>query len=91
MENPVNMKEAVRTAKEFVVEQFTDEQITEIGLEEIKFDDESNLLITIGFLRPWDRSRHPFTYEANKERSYKIVCISSNGTIKSLTDRLLPA
>ena len=71
MERSVDMREAVRTAKQFVTEYFNDEGITNVGLEEIKYDQTSNLLITIGFLRPWDQSRNEFTHEVKKKRSYK--------------------
>ena len=90
MERSVDMREAVRTAKQFVTEYFDDERITNVGLEEIKYDQNSNLLITIGFLRPWDKTRNAFTYEVKKERSYKVVRIGPDGTVKSLMDRLLP-
>ena len=89
METSVDMREAVRTAKRFIIEHFDDEKITQVGLEEIKYQGDY-LLITIGFLRPWDWSTNYLTREPKKERSYKVVHLDKNGNVQSLTDRLLP-
>ena len=46
----MDVKEAVRTAKNYVAELFTDETIGDVGLEEVVFNDTSNNWeITIGF------------------------------------------
>ena len=56
MEAPMDVKEAVRMAKEYLVELFAEESISDVGLEEVKFEDPSNKWnITIGFSRPWDQ------------------------------------
>ena len=91
----INVKEAVQTAKEHVVDLFDGEDIDFVGLEEAVFDDESNQwLITIGFSRPWDRPKtlagalreHPL------KRSYKVVRIDdADGRVISLKDRILTA
>ena len=52
----MDVKEAVRTAKEYLAELFAEETITDVGLEEVVFDDASNEWnITIGFSRPWSQ------------------------------------
>ncbi|MCY4368521.1 MAG: hypothetical protein OXF41_03655 [bacterium] len=83
------MREAVRTAKHFITEYFADEKIKSVGLEEIKYEG-SSILITIGFVRPWDWSRNSLTGELREKRSYKVVRIGREGKVLSLMDRLLP-
>ena len=51
----MNAKEAVRTAKEYVAEIFSDEPANHIGVEEVVFDEQLNAWkVTVGFFRPWD-------------------------------------
>lgn len=91
----MDVKEAVRTAKEYLSDLYEGEQIMNVGLEEIVFEDRLNSWrVTIGFSRPWDRK----TVLANAlgggdtARSYKVLCINvENGEVNSLTDRLLKA
>ena len=55
-ETRMKVKEASRTAKDYLTDIFADEQITHVGLEEVEFNDASNTWkITIGFFRPWER------------------------------------
>lgn len=50
----MDVKEAVQTAKKYIAELFTEETITNVGLEEVEFNDTSNNWeVTIGFSRPW--------------------------------------
>ncbi len=99
-------QEAVRTAKNYVAELFTDETITNVGLEEVVLDDTSNNWeVTIGFSRPWDyeKFRNPIAealanplaeHSINRPavRSYKLVYINDdNGHVVSLKDRVLTA
>ena len=52
---PMDVQEAVRLAKDYVLRIYAEEIITNVGLEEIKLDDRSDVWrITIGFSRPWD-------------------------------------
>ena len=56
----MNMKEAARTAKEYVADLYAGEEITDIGLEEVEFNDRLNdWVVTIGFSRPWDQKNQP--------------------------------
>jgi hypothetical protein len=91
----MDVKEAVRAAKEYVVDLFDGEEIECVGLEEVEFDHESDQWkITIGFSRPWDR---PKTLSASLRedplrRSYKVVCINdADGKAVSVKDRVLTA
>ncbi len=89
------MKEAVRRAKEYLDDLFEAEQIQNVGLEEVVFEDMSNSWkVTIGFSRPWDHKNALTAALGNGSpaRSYKILRINDdNGRVESLTDRLLKA
>ena len=89
----MDVKQAVRTAKEYVGELFDGEEIDNVGLEEVVFDDESDQwLITIGFSRPWNRPKSlsaAFRDDPLK-RSYKVVRINdADSQVMSLKDRIL--
>ena len=96
----MDVKEAARTAKSYLNDLFSDEQVTNVGLEEVEFDELDNVWkITVGFSRPWDRRvsiASTLSGEATRAgrsyagRSYKVVRIKDDdGTIESLRDRLL--
>ena len=90
----MDVRQAARTAREYVAELFADEHITNVGLEEVVFEEVSNdWKITIGFSRPWDHNKALVTAlaGARSERSYKVIRINDdNGRVVSLTDRVLP-
>ncbi len=48
-----DVKEAVQAAKAFVADILAAEHVTNIGLEEVRLD-EDQWLVTIGFSRPWN-------------------------------------
>ncbi len=95
----MEVKEAARLAKKYVSDLFADEHITEIALEEVDFDHDSNTWrITIGFLHPSRRAQPKNVLEAlgsnpwlrPLERSYKVVHINDEtGRVESLKDRFL--
>ena len=91
----MDVKEAVHTAKEYIVDLFDGEDIDFVGLEEVEFDHEADQwLITIGFSRPWDRPKtlSAALREDPLRRSYKAVCINdADGRVISLKDRVLTA
>ena len=91
----MDVKEAVRTAKEYLSDLFEAEQIMNVGLEEVVFEDTSNSWrVTIGFSRPWDQKNSLATAlgDIRPARSYKVLCINAgSGEVESLTDRLLKA
>ena len=89
----MDVKEAVRTAKAYLIDLFEDEQITNVGLEEVVFDEESAAWrITIGFSRSWDL-KGPLSVTmagASPDRSYRMLSISdATGKVESLRDRVL--
>ena len=90
----MDVKEAVRTAKKYIAELFTDETIADVGLEEVEFNNMSNNWeVTIGFSRPWDQENPLAASIGNQPstRSYKLVRIDDDGHVISLTDRVLTA
>ncbi len=50
----MQVKEAVALAKEYIRDVFSDENISDLGLEEVEFDEGPGIWsVTIGFSRPW--------------------------------------
>ncbi len=89
----MDVKEAVQVAREYVADLFDSEKISNVGLEEVAFDDAEGLWeITVGFSRPWERQGAlGMDLGLKAQRAYKVVCISnSSGTVKSVKDRVLP-
>lgn len=86
----MDAKEAAKTAKDYIIDVFGDEDIEHVGLEEVKFDHGSEAWeITIGFSRPWDRSGLAILPNPAR-RSYKVVrIIESDGQITSVTHPVL--
>lgn len=86
----VDVKLATKTAKEYVVDLFADEQIDHVGLEEVRFDQSSDVWeITIGFSRPWDRGPLKILPDP-AQRSYKVVRINdTDGRVMSVVHRAL--
>lgn len=88
----MEVKEAFIAAKQHVAEIFDDEQITNLGLEEVRYDDgKQKWEITLGFFRPWNADRSPLAAWAGDpaaRRTYKVVTISdADGKILSITNR----
>lgn len=74
----MDIKTAVTMAKQYIVDNLADEGVTDIGLEEVEYNDSRRTWsITIGFSRPWNRLHNSFAVLAVKrmERSYKILLI----------------
>ena len=90
----MEVKEAARAAKTYLIDIFSDEGITNVGLEEVQFDELSKAWnITIGFSRPWDHKNTlvaALGSDGRPNRSYKVIRISDDdGSVLSLTDRVL--
>ena len=94
----MDVKEAVATAKKHVAEVFEGEDLADVGLEEVVFDDEADVWkVTIGFNRPWDRLKGLADVMSAasageipewKRRSFKVVRIEDRtGRVMSLTHR----
>lgn len=87
----MEVKEAVGKAKAHVMALFGDEGIMHLGLEEVEFEDASDVWkVTVGFSRPWDQ-RNALTAalaDQRPSRSYKVVRIDDeDGEVISVTTR----
>ncbi len=91
----MNVKEAVARAKTHILDLFADENLANVGLEEVEHEDDSDeWIVTIGFSRPWDESRNTFSALASvntpPRRAYKVVRISNqSGQVLSVKNRRL--
>ena len=90
----MDVKQAVRTAKDYLADLMADEGIENLGLEEVQFDEVAQRWnVTIGFSRPWDRKNAltaALTEYGRSDRSYKVLSIDdADGRVKSLKDRIL--
>ena len=86
----MDVKQAVRTAKEHVAEIFSDEHIANVALEEVEFDEVDKLwAITIGFSRFWGRPGNVMhALDGDLARTYKIVRIQDeSGRVESVRHR----
>lgn len=77
----MEMQDAVRAAKNFAQRILADEELSDLGLEEIEFvPGEDALDVTVGFSRPWNSSRgalSAITGENLQKRSYRIIRIKN--------------
>ena len=83
----MDVKQAVATAKQHIAELFAEEEILNLGLEEVEWDElEKSWRITIGFSRPWNRNVGSVLSGENS-RSYKIVILNDeDGRVLSVKD-----
>ena len=89
----MDVKEVVELAKRHIVEIYANEQITNVGLEEVDFDGTKSVWsVTIGFSRPWDEPRNAFAVLAAQgaytRRTYKMLRVSDkDGKVLSIKNR----
>lgn len=74
----MEVQEAIKLAKRYVLDVFADEEPTNVGLEEVEFDDSDGVWnVTIGFSRPWNSTKSVMATLAGeqppKKRAYKVV------------------
>lgn len=92
----MNVKEAVAHAKAHILDLFADENLTNVGLEEVEFEAQSReWIVTIGFSRPWDEPRSPLAAALSNSnaprRAYKVLRISDNtNQVLSVKNRETP-
>ena len=87
----MNVKQAVGVARKYVEELFAEEQIMNVGLEEIDAEEEGFWKITIGFSRPWN-ANFSNLLSGDKTRIYKVVLVrDSDGEILSVKNRVFTA
>jgi len=78
----LSVKDAVSVAKDFVAEVLADEEPTNIGLEEVEYDEKTgNWLVTLGFSRPWNSLRGPLSAVGGTpaKRAYRVITVSDSG------------
>jgi hypothetical protein len=87
-EDEMDVKEAVRTAKEYLQEIFADEAIRSVGLEEVEYNDQSaEWQITLGFFRSWPGGAN-INNPLVSPRNYKVIRISDKtGKVISVKNR----
>lgn len=88
----MDVKQAVRAAKEYVSDILSEEGLTNLGLEEVQFNDNDNTWeVTLGFSRPWNSVRNALTTVAGDgapRRVYRVVRIQDrDGQILSFRKR----
>ncbi len=94
----MDVREAITVAKTYLANVYTGEDIRNLGLEEVEFDEGSDTwCITLGFSRPWDHPPHrnsPLAITLGEppqpelRRAYKVLRVSSgDGSVESLKDR----
>jgi hypothetical protein len=91
----MDVKQAIAAAKEYVKDVYAEEQVSNLGLEEVETDSSNHWAITIGFSRPWNspRTRMQEILEnigdttVTLKRSYKVITVDYNGTILSMKNR----
>ena len=88
----MDVKQAVQTAKEHIAQLFSDEPISNIGLEEVEFNETVSVWeITIGFSRSWDRPGGSFISDLARlesPRTYKTIRIQDeSGRVESVKHR----
>jgi hypothetical protein len=94
----MEVKDAVNVAKRWVQEILADEDVQNVGLEEVEYDGEEKVWdVTVGFSRRWNSPKDgqlsglaaalAVTQPALK-RAYRIVTVSdSNGKVLSMKRR----
>lgn len=79
IEVEMEVQEAAKRAKQYVEDVFGEENPSHIGLEEIEFDESSDVWnVTVAFSRPWNTVKTALgtiTGEPLPKRAYKIVSL----------------
>ncbi|MDW6026388.1 hypothetical protein SAZ10_31970 [Mesorhizobium sp. BAC0120] len=89
----MDVKEAIKLAKDYARELFEEEGMVNFGLEEVEYDvDRDAWNITVGFSRPWSSTKNALsaiTGEPSLKRLYRVVHIDSMGNVISVKRRLI--
>lgn len=85
----MDVKEAITTAKSYVKELYAEEEVTSIGLEEVKFIPKTgNWLVTLSFSRasnsPKTRAADVLEKLGALQRILKVITISKDGSVLSM-------
>ena len=83
----MDAKTAVDLAKQHIADLFSRENVSNLGLEEVDYDDaREQWRITVGFSRPWDNSAVG-TMIGGLRRTYKVVTLDKDGKAISVKNR----
>jgi hypothetical protein len=85
----MDVQQAVKSAKNWVLDVMQDEKPVNLGLEEVEFDDEKQIWkITLGFSRPWNSTKNALstlTGDTALRRAYRTILINDNdGRVKGM-------
>ena len=88
----MEVKEVVKAAKAYVTDLLAEEGMTNLGLEEIYFDDKNDTWdVTLGFSRPWNSSKgalSAITGDTLARRAYRVVRVrNGDGKVISIKKR----
>lgn len=89
----LNVKEAVQTAISYTNDLFGSENISNLGLEEVTFDETGGeWAVTVGFSRPWDYSKGGTLSALSNptgrpERSFKVIHINEHAEVLAVKNR----
>jgi uncharacterized protein YdeI (YjbR/CyaY-like superfamily) len=91
----MDVKEAIETAKNYVKDIYAEEEVTNLGLEEVEHIPQAGTwVVTLAFSRPWNtpRTRAQEVLEnlgaySPLKRSYKVVTITEDATVLSMKNR----
>ncbi len=89
----MEVKDVVKMAIKYVIEIFEDDNITNVGLEEVTFNEaDKNWRVVVGFSRPWDYPQPSvlgnIRPQEQPKRHYKEVIVDdSSGKIEAITIR----
>jgi hypothetical protein len=90
-EMAMNVKEAVKAAKEYTADLLADEGVINLGLEEVEWNERDGVWqVTVGFSRPWNSVRNTLTAitgENSARRAYRVVSLRDDGTVVSMKRR----
>src|SRR6266702_3384550 len=92
-EAKMDVRQAVNTAKDWVLDVMEDEKPINLGLEEVEFDDKTRLWkITLGFSRPWNSTKNALstlTGEVALKRAYRTILINDKeGHVKGMVRKV---
>lgn len=88
----MDVKTAVRTAKDYVADLFSDDRPSEISLEEIERDETRGCWnVTISFSRTVTVDERGMLKRPMEGRQYKVVAVDDGGQVKSVKQRIFEA
>ena len=86
----MDVKEAVRTAKKYVIDLFSEEDIRDVVLEEI-VSEGGAWKVTLSFIRPQGQGLAVVLSGTSwKDRSFKVIEVDDFGEVRAVRHRTFP-